>query len=619
MTGTGFESSLRSVLAPDPHRNPIDFLEANVKRIPYSPKAGAFRVENTPHLREPLEACADPTVLELGIQGCVQSGKSWTIEGLSCMIPVLFPGPTLILQARDKDAVNYVKTRLSLLWQSIPKVRDMLSADGVTKDGTIIFKGNTCWVDGANNYKNLQGKSIRYLLCDEVWQWNPGAIKDALHRVTAYKWQSKAVLVSQGGTEGDDWSTWFGTTDKRIYQFTCPDCGTLQGWDWENIVFPENAKRENGGWNLDKVESGTKYKCKCCPATFNDNVATRVDMNKASRYVVTNPNAPSFRRGYQYGALSMLDLGLSWGQLAVECIEAKRSYEETGNNVLRQEFVQKRLALTWKEEADEVQMTATSGDYKLGEDWGDEGGFITVVDKYNRPRTRPVPGPQLTDEMRRSSSFVRMRFLSVDVQKAGMYWVARSWDGLGNSRLVGCGYLMTWAEIESTRKRLNVDPANTFVDIGNERDKNLAVCATYGFVGTRGDQRNEFSWVIETPMGRKTETRPYDTPKIESAAGKKVKVFHFSNLRLKDTLSLLIRKGRHTRAADVPDDYLAQMQSEKRNVHNGKPIWEPIAEGRANHLFDCEVIGILPALAWRLVGSASSLVEGEEATEKPTE
>ena len=62
MTGEGFESSLRSVLAPDPHRNPIDFLEANVKRIPYSPKVGPFRIEATPHLREPLEALADPTV-----------------------------------------------------------------------------------------------------------------------------------------------------------------------------------------------------------------------------------------------------------------------------------------------------------------------------------------------------------------------------------------------------------------------------------------------------------------------------------------------------------------------------------------------------------------------------
>ena len=81
MTGTGFESSLRSVLAPDPHRNPIDFLEANVKRIPYSPKAGAFRVENTPHLREPLEACADPTVLELGIQGACSLASRGRLRG----------------------------------------------------------------------------------------------------------------------------------------------------------------------------------------------------------------------------------------------------------------------------------------------------------------------------------------------------------------------------------------------------------------------------------------------------------------------------------------------------------------------------------------------------------
>ena len=618
MNGYNFETALRSVLAPDPHRNPVDFLENNVKRIPYSPKAGPFRIDSTPHLREPLEALADPSLLEHGWQGCVQSGKSWGIEAMSCMIPVLWPGPTLILQARDKDAVNYVKTRLSLLWNSVPKVRDLIGEDGVTKDGSIIFKGNTCWVDGANNPKNLQGKSIRYLLCDEVWQWNAGAIKDALHRLTAFKWQSKAVLVSQGGTEGDEWSTWFATTDMRVWTFECPECLTRQEWVWDGVVFPESAKKPGGGWDLDKVASGTKYKCKCCPKTFDDSVAVRRKLNATGKYVALNPSAPSFRRGYRWNALAMQDLGLSWGQLAVECIEAKAAFEATGNNVLRQEFVQKRMALTWKEEADEVAIVAAGGDYKLGEDWADEGGFATMVDKYNRPRTRPVPGPQLTDEMRRSPSFVRMRFMSVDVQKAGMYWVVRSWDGLGNSRLIGCGYLMSWAEIEATRKAAGVDPANTFVDIGNERDKNLAVCATYGYVGTRGDQRNEFTWTIETPMGRKTETRPYDTPKIESAAGKKVKVFHFSNLRLKDTLSLLIKKGRHTRASDVPEEYISQMQSERRNVHGGKPIWEPVAEGRANHLFDCEVIGILPALAWRLVGSASSLVDGESEA-KPTE
>ena len=119
-------------------------------------------------------------------------------------------------------------------------------------------------------------------------------------------------------------------------------------------------------------------------------------------------------------------------------------------------------------------------------------------------------------------------------------------------------------------------------------------------------------------MGMKTELRPYSSPVIEAIGNKRTKRFYFSNLRLKDTLSFLIRRGKHTRPSDVPEEYVAQMISERRTVSNGgKPIWEQIAD-RANHFWDCEVICILPALAWKLTGKSLPVDEEPPATEEET-
>jgi hypothetical protein len=110
--------------------------------------------------------------------------------------------------------------------------------------------------------------------------------------------------------------------------------------------------------------------------------------------------------------------------------------------------------------------------------------------------------------------------------------------------------------------------------------------------------------------------RPYSVPVVEAIGSKRAKVIYFSNLRIKDTLALLIRRGRHTRPVDVPDEYVQQMQSERRTVlGNGKAIWERAAVHQSknrsdlglvrkqNHFWDCEVIGLVPALGWKLTGA----------------
>ena len=590
-----FSTSLRGVLAPDPYRDPVLFLEHYVRRIPYSPQSGPFRIRNSPWLKEPLQALIDPEVQELAALGPVQSGKSWLLEAASCIIPILMPGPTLILQDVDKNASDFLETRLRILWESIPAVRGLLSSDGIPKQGAINFRGNTCWVLGANNQRNLQRRSIRFLLCDEVWQYPSGALKEALARVTAYKWQSKSVFVSQGGEEGgkgEDWVNYWKTTDQRVWTFACPECGHRQPYIWEGIKYPERAKRESG-WNLDIVRTETVYCCQKCKTELKDSNSVRTKLNESGQYIATNPAAPKERRGYHWNALCG-QWGLSWGDLAVECIEARRVYDERSDEVPRKEFFQKRMAEHWKEKTDEVQIESSVGEYIIQEPWGEEAGFV---------KGKPKAGKSLTEDEKLAPEFVRCRFMGVDVQRTGFYWVVRSWNGEGMSRLYDFGYCNSWTELADIQKRCDVHPANVFVDCGDQKDEVLSACGIRGWCATRGDQRNEFPWKIRLPNGSvKTELRAYSTPSIENAGGKRVKVFYFSNLRFKDTLAALIRKGKHTRPSNVSQEYIEQMTSEKRVLAgNSKPIWEQIGK-RPNHLWDCEVIGLLPALAWRLTG-----------------
>ena len=48
LTENQFEEALRSLLAPDPDGDIIDWLEKNVKNVPYSPQPGPFRIDSTP-------------------------------------------------------------------------------------------------------------------------------------------------------------------------------------------------------------------------------------------------------------------------------------------------------------------------------------------------------------------------------------------------------------------------------------------------------------------------------------------------------------------------------------------------------------------------------------------
>lgn len=591
----------KAVLRPSDSGDVVEWLEKNVAAIPDSPMPGPFRSERTPWIAEALRIAADPETRMLVILASIQSGKSLLARLMTCHIVANQPGPTMVLQATDSEAKDFSLRYLRPVWENCKPVKDKMRSEDSDRSTTTDFDRMTLYCRGIHNDKNLQRLSLRYVIADECWLAPQGHLAEVSARVTAFGWMGKRIFMSQGGVDGQEFHNLYDQTDMREWNFCCPSCGELQPWKWEQVKFPQKDKKDEK-WDLVDVANNTKYECVKCKVLMEDTNAVRAEANSKGRFVATTVAVNASYVGLHWNSMATI----SWGELAVMLLKAKQSLDEYGDEEPLRIFVQKRLANVFKEQADEVVADADAGEYLMGDDWSEEGGFV---------KGKPVSYRDITPEARLEGDFVRMRFMGVDVQKRGFYWLIRGWSGDGRSRLIDCGYVFSWSQLVAAQQKYSVHSLNVFVDSGYMPDEVLAACATNGWVATRGDQRNDFAWRIKTPAGMKTELRPYSVPAVENVNGKRVKRFFFSNLRLKDILAAMIRRGKHLRPKDVSGDYLDQMKSEKRTISTtGKPFWERISN-RDNHFWDCEVMCLLPALAWKLTGRADQVMEQTEEVE----
>ena len=84
---------------------------------------GRFRADNSPWLKEPLEALVDPKVRIVSIIAAIQSSKTTIGEiGLCYIIPNL-PGPALWLDQTDDDAKDQAESRLGRVFDECPAVQ----------------------------------------------------------------------------------------------------------------------------------------------------------------------------------------------------------------------------------------------------------------------------------------------------------------------------------------------------------------------------------------------------------------------------------------------------------------------------------------------------------------
>lgn len=581
---------LKDAWTPADRREPWRWCEDHIKSIPYSPLPGPFRSENSPWIREVMEAIVDPKIRLVSIIAAVQSSKTTSPELTLCYIIANLPGPCLWLDQTDEDAKDESESRLQKLFESCEPVKKLFPKNkNKQRNCTIHFSnGMTLWLLGAYNKTNLQRRSIRWLFGDETWRWPVGHMAEAEARTTAFGWLGKCVFMSQGGEENDDTHRKFETTDMREWHYKCPKCGKYIPYKWENIEWDDDCKDENGEYDFSKINHSTALKCPECGEYFEDSDRMRRILNKDGKFIALNPNASKENVGFHWNALA----SMSWGKLAELYLRAKIAARK-GDSSLLQQFYQKRLALAWREFAEDYRLEIASGSYNSGDSWDEEAGFNKLGE---------IIAPPFAD----NEVIAPLRIMSVDVQMNCFYLVVRAWSINGSSRLLWHEKVLMWEDIEEIQKRFKILDNLVFVDAGYNSFEVYKHCGERNWIALMGDNRANFFHRL--PNG-KTVLRFYSPVKhIFISRYVKCRMHFWSNLNVKDTLARIRRNQNPADGAtwevptDISEDYLKQMESEHRIKKGNSWIWEQIGN-RPNHYLDCEAMNCAGALMLKIVGN----------------
>lgn len=586
-------SILMDAWTPADRREPWRWCEDHIKSIPYSPLPGPFRSENSPWIREVMEAIVDPKIRLVSIIAAVQSSKTTSPELTLCYIIANLPGPCLWLDQTDEDAKDESESRLQKLFESCEPVKKLFPKNkNKQRNCTIHFSnGMTLWLLGAYNKTNLQRRSIRWLFGDETWRWPVGHIAEAEARTTAFGWLGKCVFMSQGGEENDDTHRKFETTDMREWHYKCPKCGKYIPYKWENVEWDDDCKDENGEYDFSKINHSTALKCPECGEYFEDTDRMRRILNKDGKFIALNPNASKENVGFHWNALA----SMSWGKLAELYLRAKIAARK-GDSSLLQQFYQKRLALAWREFAEDYRLEIASGSYNSGDVWDEEAGFNKL-------------GEIIAPPFAENEVIAPLRIMSVDVQMNCFYLVVRAWSINGSSRLLWHEKVLTWEDIEEIQKRFKILDNLVFVDSGYNSFEVYKHCGERNWIALMGDNRANFFHRL--PNG-KTVLRFYSPVKhIFISRYVKCRMHFWSNLNVKDTLARIRRNQNPSDGAtwevptDISEEYLKQMESEHRIKKGNSWIWEQIGN-RPNHYLDCEAMNCAGALMLKIVGNAQT-------------
>ena len=578
----------RAVMKPADSGDIVEWMESNVLAIPDSPMPGPFRSDRTPWIAEALRLAADPETRLMTVLASIQSGKSLFARLFTCHIIANAPGPTMVLQANDPEAKDFAIRYLRPVWKNCPPVMARLKDEDQDRSTTADFDRMTVYCRGIWNESNLQRLSLRYVIADECWLAPPSHLVEASARVTAFGWMGKRIFMSQGGRAGQEFHQLHETTDQRDWNFVCPSCQKLQPWVWEQVRFPEDAK-EAGTWNLGKVASGTTYECAGCLTRLPDTNASRYEANLHGSFVATAVSANVGHIGLHWNSLATM----SWGELGVMMLRAKETNDTYGDDTPRRVFKQKRLAMPWSEEGGEMVSLAEASDYALADDW-DKEAVVT-------PRGKVVERDGAPEKC------WPMRTAGVDVQR-GHFWVTvRRWATSGHSRLKAFAKVETWENVEAMLKAEGVHPALVMVDSGDNTTVVYREATKRKWKCAKGSGSEDFAVTDRTG---KTIRRFYSDKQRIMVPGlpERAELINWSNLAGKDLLHGLRSRKVFTFPRDATADYVDQLNAEVRikDKRTGKPQWILPAGKVDNHALDCELLALLAAVRWGIVGKEAS-------------
>lgn len=278
----------------------------------------------------------------------------WMICNAAASLLALFPTTV--------DARDWTRTKFNRLIQTTPALQKLISlrrsADGGNSLSQKTYPGGVMYIGSANIPTFVAGKSMPFLLLDEVDRFPPtlpgegDPVELAKARAFAYPSKKKCFEISSPTTEGAsriarDYEK---STQDRYY-VPCPHCGHMQHLRWEQLKWPEGKPDQ------------AAYLCEAddCGALIDEHHKT--EMLARGEWRAKYPEREAVCKGFHLNALYTPDgLGSKWSEHAAKWDEIQNHPEEL------QPFYNTRLGEVFRGEAKRVDwqiVAARREPYKL--------------------------------------------------------------------------------------------------------------------------------------------------------------------------------------------------------------------------------------------------------------
>jgi len=570
-----------------------EWIEENCELPPESGAKlkGPIDTSVTAYTRGIYDAYADNSVRFLTLAKSAQVGGTLVLKNLVLWDIANNPGPGLYVTANVKLAGHFNDRELEPHFRHCREVERLANRKRGewSKLEKIFSNGATLGLIGSNSPSNLGYRPVMNLKMDEVDKWpgesNKEAPADQLAeaRTKSYGDVRKVLATSTPTIEnGAIWQRFLRGSQEKYY-VPCPHCGFKQELHFfyreseknGGVWWPEDCRREDGSYDLDRVERETRYRCVSCDEPIHNDKKSA--MNLAGEWVKTNSNAPVSHRSFHISALySPFE---TWGGIAKAFLQSKNAAGRM------HDFFNNYLGLPWTRQATVVKRSVIKE-------------IVEISPTYRRGEL-PIKPIVIT--------------MTVDVQRENFWWVIRAWERTGVSYLIDYGPSISYEdlrEIVSTEYEFDGQKYKIYkamIDSGYAAKHIAGVydqCIRSGgkFFPSKGATKSQGlrSSVRHSPIEYKQwplvlETYDDDIYKEE-----------LYRRRIKE------REGKAWYLpVDINNEYIDQLTAE-RLVERTSPrggiefVWE---SSRDNHLGDCEKMQLV---FWDLVAPHVRLEEPDE-------
>lgn len=481
------------------------------------------------------------------------------------------PAPAMIVMPTLDLARSISGSRIQPMIENSPALRARIPRD---RDDFSLqemkFPGMVLNLSGANSPASLASRPVRFLFLDEVDKFPmfTGKEADPISLATERQktfWNKKTVILSTPTTEdGHVWKSLEQCDEIKDFHVPCPLCGELQPLRFDGIKWPDSLDKSASDYAR-RVKDASWYECRSCSGRIDD--LHRPAMLASGQWIARE----KFRgtvRSVGFHLPSLYSPWLRWGDISEKFIQAK-PYPETLQN-----FINSWLAEPWKnviQRGDDEELAAAK-----------------------------LPGHKLNAIPPETLCLVA----TIDVQKAGFWFVVRAWARDFTSWLVDRGFLPDWEYVENMlfNNIYGLPIWRGLIDIGGGERYGSDVSSTEEVeIWLRRNGRGRGPHVFgckgsSTALaGKLSIGKPLDkTPSGKPLPGG-LQIISLDTGKLKDAFWWRISQAKDQTAGaaylpeDIDEQYMTQIKAEeKRRDRHGREEWHRIR--RDNHMLDCEMM-----------------------------